>query len=251
MELYSSVHGDVWSLIITMFNLLTGARPWDFALDSCPQYQYFMGHKHSQYMFEQYPLSDDFHRIFVEGTNQHPDHRLNLHSLRQRLSTDLTLFPMWVQPGAQDYANACEAAAAAWSHYEQEARMQSAWRPLNIKSLDAKLTYLVGNPAGPVEHEQLPLSPYAEDAFEGDAFESKDESESDISSRSSSTPPLSSDDSSSSSLSYSLATPRCLPVVVVAVHVNRVSDTDSPTGEAYKSLQRFRRGSSAQRLLAQ
>jgi serine/threonine protein kinase len=120
-DMYSCALADVWALVVTFFNVLTGARPWNLASEVCPHYKYFVAFKHENYLSHDYPVSQDFQSLFKDALVENPDQRLTLRGVRRRLEAGIKLYPTRIRSGARNHAQLCEESAENWRHLQERA----------------------------------------------------------------------------------------------------------------------------------
>jgi serine/threonine protein kinase len=121
---YSCAATDVWALMITLFNLLTGHSPWDRANEYCDDYMAFLGFPDQHVLERSFPVSRDFERVFTDYTEHTPAHRQGLDHLCDHLGT-MTMFPTWVRPGVGPVAKRLDDLSMA--HYDHELAQYNAY----------------------------------------------------------------------------------------------------------------------------
>jgi serine/threonine protein kinase len=98
MGAYSCALGDVWSVAITIFNMVTGHPPWKCAHPRCDDdachgfivHALYPSANHHRYRF---PISTDMHRLWRDAVVLEPSARLNLREFRARFVHARELFP--------------------------------------------------------------------------------------------------------------------------------------------------------------
>jgi hypothetical protein len=119
IDSYSSALADVWALVLTFFNALTGGRPWNLASEACSHYKFFVRLKHENYLAHQFPLSRDFHALFKDALVENPDQRLTLRGVRKRLEGPFVFYPTRIRSGAREVARLCDESASHWQYLQE------------------------------------------------------------------------------------------------------------------------------------